>query len=789
MSRFPHPRFALAPRLLFAATLAALSVAVAAPLGCGGDDAATTSSGTGATGGGGAGGSGGSPSDQVCVSSPPASAFAGTDDCPAPEPSSPDTFDEALAAGGIDRCQVRLLPDDVALSGWPEPMLVDKRRLPDFTPLQRGPLRLPGYARETAAFLDAAVQSPNPVSAALAALSLRRGHAIAGACTDLLPFAPDPADTTPLATAVLLLDAHLGQPGDEAALRAAAAPVPLAAQQKLARVIGAIDHAAAEVKAALATTNTSDLKYFVKTHALYVPSFVPFSLTEASLAKLDTVDLGRITDAAAILAKTIEDADLGSLPDATFAAFEAVTPIGAIVVHDSSADSYVKGDLAETALLLFDLGGDDTYEIPAGASDDKHPVSVAIDVRGKDHYGYAIIPDAEDGDLLPSDGKGRYHSALPPDQDYGPITRSRVARQGAGLAGIGMLFDLGAEGDTYQSLAISQGFASMGVGVLYDAGGDDTYAAEVGAQGSAVFGVAALIDRAGNDTYQSFTLSQGFGGAEGAAALVDGEGNDSYLVDSGDPAIGGHPLYFSPQLPGHGNSSMSQGAAQGRRPSSGDDEAYMAGGVGVLRDRLGDDHYAGSVFAQGAGYWQGLGMLLEGGGDDTYDAFWYIQGASAHFALGVFLEQGGSDQYNLTLLPAATSIGLGHDFSAALHIDEGGDDHYRAPGLSLGSGNINGIGCLVNIGGDDLYEAAGDPTLGAGNYSAEAPFGEDRQDAPTIGIFVDVGGADTYTVGGVDRALNDSTWSYEPQPYPPPQMVDTERGCSADRAAGSVVLP
>src|SRR4029079_6000550 len=98
----------------------------------------------------------------------------------------------------------------------------------------------------------------------------------------------------------------------------------------------------------------------------------------------------------------------------------------------------------------------------------------------------------------------------------------------------------------------------------------------------------------------------------------------------------------------------------------------------------------------------------------------------------------------------------------------------------LGSGNINGIGCLINEGGDDVYVAAGDPTLGAGNYSAEAPFGEARQDAPTIGIFGDAGGSYTYTVAGVDRPLDGTRWSYEPQPYPAPQMVDTERGCSAD---------
>jgi hypothetical protein len=724
-----------------------------------------------------------------CVSSPAAAPMPGTDDCPAPLPIATDTFDAALAAGGLDRCHVRLLPEDVALSGWPTLMLVDAHRLPDFAALQRGPLRLPGYARETRDWLDAALAGATPVAATVSALAARRGKPIAPTCLDLGDFEPRVDDPDPLASAVLLLDQHQGGQGDLAALAAAAAKIPIPLQQKLARVLGAIDHAATEVKAALGTTNATELRYLARTHALYVPAIGAFDTTAVGIAKLDKVDLDRIAAAAALLATVIEQQQLGLEPDATFPAFEVSTPLGGVVVHDASNDFYASTSAAAKAALLFDLGGDDTYEVPAGASDDKHPVAIAVDVRGADHYGYPIKADAQDGDLLPSDGKGRYHPQTTPDMDDGPITLSRIGRQGAGLAGIGMLFDLGSEGDTYRSLAVSQGFASMGVGVLYDAGGDDTYEAEVGAQGSAIFGVAALIDVAGKDTYRSFAYSQGFAGAEGAGALVDGRGDDVYHCDPGDPALGGHPLYLTAQLPGKGNSSMSQGAAMGRRPSSGTDVSYMAGGLGVLRDVKGNDTYVGSVFAQGVGYWQGLGMLLDGGGNDAYDALWYTQGSTAHFALSVFLEEGGDDTYNLGFAPAATSIGVGHDFSASFHLDLGGNDHYRAPGLSLGSGNINGIGCLVNVGGDDVYDITSDPTLGAGNYSGEAPYGEDRQKAATIGVFIDVGGVDTYTVGGVVRPLDETTWSYQPQPYPAPQTVDTEHGCGVDSASGQVTLP
>ncbi len=749
----------------------------------------TTSTGT-ATTSSSSSGTGGGASDSVCVSSPAEVPFGGTDLCPTEMPATPDTLDASLAKGGLTRCKVALAEGDVALSGWPTEMLIDKHRLPDFTPLHRGPLRMPAFARRLEGTLNGAAATTSPVGNLIATLSARRGHSLAHVCMDLGAFAPAAGDTTPLATAVLLLDAHRGQAGDEAALREAALAIPLDLQKHLASIVGAIDLASVDVESALAAPQIADRTFLAHAASLYYPGGFPIPLDQAHIDELDAVDVGKISEAAALLAATIERATLSVTPDATFAPFEADTPIGKIVVHDSSADKYVKGGPADGAALLFDLGGDDIYEVPAGASDATHPVSVAIDVRGADHYRYKSVTDSHDVGLLSSDAlPGRHASTTTPDKDNGAITLSKTARQGAGNAGIGFLFDLGKENDDYRSLAMSQGFAAVGVGVLYDAGGDDTYTAEAASQGSALYGIGALVDQAGDDHYASFTVSQGFGGVEGVGLLFDVRGDDDYYCDPGDPALGGHPLYFSPQLPGKGNTSMSQGAAQGRRPSSNTD-VYLAGGLGILRDGAGKDRYTASVFAQGSGYWQGLGMLLEGGtGNDVYDALWYVQGAAAHFSLGFFIDEGGDDQYDPTFTVAATSIGVGHDFSAAIHLDLGGNDVYRAPGLSLGSGNINGIGFFANVGGNDTYHVAGDPTLGAGNYSSEAPFGDPRQAAPTIGIFVDSSGIDEYRVGNDIRPLDGTTWSYEPQPYPAPQMVTTERGCGADAQTGAVVLP
>lgn len=843
---------------------------------------------------------------EVCVSAPPPAPFGGTGDCVSPSAPTRDTLDEALATAGIDRCRAGFDRDTLALSELPEPQIFDRRRLPDFTPLHRGPLRMPAYARATRDALDGAIASKSPVSATIAALSALRGHVIARACADLSAFEPAAGDEAPLATAVALLDKRWGGAADVAALRAAAAPLPRALQERLARVIGALDHAARETRAALAPA--SDRRYVARSWALHLPAFDgPFAFDEGSLGALDRVDVGRMTDAAAILAKTVEEAGLQELPGASFAPFEAETPLGAIVIHDSAKDEYKRGSRAETALLLFDLGGDDVYEVPAGATDGRAPVSIAIDAHGADRYTYPIVADRADEGLLPSDRYGRRRGGT-------PVTRSRAGRQGSGIAGIGMLFDLGSEGDTYQSLAVSQGFAATGVGVLYDAGGDDSYAAEIGAQGAAMYGVAALIDGGGNDAFRSVTQSQGYGGARGAGALVDAAGDDVYACDVGDPALGGRVLYPWAELPNKANSSMSQGAAEGRRGivptgparpplgaglllygaaallacaelalawrarvrAAGEPRALarlrwivpsvlalgavahaaytglaslvvnlfpirsghgvialsaivlavaypllrrrrslpalgvllgllglaglgathtltkpsrLAGGVGVLRDRRGNDRYTGSAFAQGVGYWQGLGMFLEGGGDDQYDTIWYGQGAAAHFALAIFIEEGGSDAYNQRVLPLGMASGAGHDFSAGLHLDEGGDDRYRAPRLSLGTGNWNGLGLFVNSGGDDRYEVTEEPSLGTGNNSAASPFESTRKSAPTIGIFVDAGGRDAYRVVGAERPLDESTWSRSPQPYPAPLRVEAQRSGGVDRAAGTVTLP
>ncbi len=341
-------------------------------------------------------------------------------------------------------------------------------------------------------------------------------------------------------------------------------------------------------------------------------------------------------DPARVLAFAVEQADLARFAGQD-ASLDEDTDLGRIVVAGPDDDE--PGDIGAVALYL-DLGGDDTYIHPCGATSADVPVAVHVDLGGDDRYGYEEVGSGTDA-LLPADADGRYLG----DTNYGQFSLSTTGRQGSGRVGVGLLFDLGGGADRYQSLRVSQGWGHIGVGVLYDDNGDDTYLGEAGVQGGASMGIGLLLDGGGSDVHESFAQSQGFGYVQAVGAVWDGDGDDTWYVNPGKEEDGGTTVYYSPQLPGNGNSSFSQGVGFGMRgdPSM----TFLSGGVGVLRDAAGDDTYTASTFAQGSGYWQGVGLLLDGDGADQYDAYYYVQGGAAHYAAGVLLDDGdGDDRFN-----------------------------------------------------------------------------------------------------------------------------------------------
>ena len=477
--------------------------------------------------------------------------------------------------------------------------------------------------------------------------------------------------------------------------------------------------------------------------------------------------------AAARLAYAIETTAWDRWRGATDIALDLPTPVGWFRVRDAGVDTYEPG-LSETVLLL-DLGGDDVYrDSPAANSAGGHGVNVTIDLAGADDYGYPVNPDEPviDG-LSPADAAGRN----PPGDQYGPVTLSRIARQGGARAGVALHFDLGSEGDVYRSLAQSQGYAHLGVGVLYDAGGNDTYLSESGSQGAATFGIGLLIDGAdGDDTYHSFSTSQASAGPLGFALLADLGGDDTYIAEPGhDGADNPLALYFSPQMPKQANNSASQGAGMGIRWDAGG--VLLSGGIAVLHDRTGNDRYTCGVFCQGAGFWQGLGLLHDGGGADAYDGLWYIQGGAAHYAIGALVDAGaGADVFNAQQTPRNVSLGTGHDYSLGLLMNLQGDDTYNATSLSLGASSCNGIGLFVDAAGDDMYRATSTRAVGLGSHG-ECLTDEDRVLALSVGILLDAGGVDDWTYPEsetIPSPANDSVFGHAATDSP------TERGIAVD---------
>ncbi len=716
----------------------------------------------------------------LCSPSPAKDAFP-TGSCTAPQPPQKDAFDEALAMIGRDRCSLQQDPKKMLNAVMD---VDDPRQLPDFKPLLEYPLRLPSYGTAVAKDFDGALASARPVSRAIAAASLRRGKPLVG-CADGAWWAL-PAGDAPLAVALKQLADDQGVDFDEAAAAEALSATPIELQRALVPVARAL--ARANVAIAEARVPAAAFLPRFRTAPDWVIGTITYKWTDPLLAAFDGVDVAKMSEAATEIAVAIEAAELSRFAGLAVPDVDLATPFGGMVLRGADAQTYLPGTAAESAAFVLDTGGADTYRIAVAAATLDRPLAVHVDLGGDDTYAYVEKKVAEDdlGDRLPSDDAGRVGR-----------TRSRVGRQGSAVLGVGMLFDLGKSKDVYRSLAISQGAAVFGVGVLYDDGGDDRYDAEVLSQGAAAWGIGLLLDGGGSDHHLAYADAQGFGMVQGFGAAIDASGDDEWYTNPGYPGVAGIKddiLYANGQLPGKANTSLSQGCGFGHRPDAPEPGFEFAGGFGLLRDAAGSDRYTTGVFGQACSFGLGIGMLLDGAGDDVYKGLWYVQGANAHTAVAYFDDGAGNDAYNPDAFPVtATSIGVGHDFSSAVHYDEGGDDVYFGPGLSLGSGNANGIGVMVVRGGKDTFNAASVVSLGAAN-STEI-FGTPRKTLPTIGVFVKAGGAGAYAVGGVDAgAYPSGSWSYTPNNTPDGgadggPIYDYEKSIGLDRPNGTAALP
>jgi hypothetical protein len=328
--------------------------------------------------------------------------------------------------------------------------------------------------------------------------------------------------------------------------------------------------------------------------------------------------------------------------------------------------------------LLVDLGGNDFYTAGAASSDAENPLSILIDLEGNDEY-----------------------------------SATRNFAEGAGIMGVGILIDLAGD-DTYHGVKFSQGTGIIGTGILADFKGNDGYFGQEYNQGFGFCGMGLVLDSAGNDYYQSHISAQAVGGPKGAGILFDASGDDSYYATGKEPGTYGTPGIFS---------GYSQGFGIGVRH-------HASGGIGMLIDSAGRDRFRAGNFSQGGGYYFGLGILKNSGDeDDEYIGSHYGQGFSAHSAAGILIDDGGNDLYRGhvgALQSAAWDMGL-----AAL-IDKSGNDTYESAGLffSQGAAANNGFSIFIDMTGKDEYSYTEEKKVPGNTYHG----------GYSISFFIDSGG-------------------------------------------------
>lgn len=239
------------------------------------------------------------------------------------------------------------------------------------------------------------------------------------------------------------------------------------------------------------------------------------------------------------------------------------------------------------------------------ADGDEHVVAVALDLGGDDVF----APLKEFNDI--NDGDNAAHCDTRSLGEAGK-TWNRNLTAGSAFAGIGLLWD--ADGnDAYGGRSLTQGTGHMGaVGILVDQGaGADSYSAVRLAQGAGIFvALGLLYDDGGNDRYAlendspffnefehfigcdvSTRDGQGRANFNAIGALVDEGGDDAYFVQAHDASIPG----ASRDDPTTTQGSTGFRLNIGPTPVNG----AAALGAGLLWDRAGADSYTRDGRADG----------------------------------------------------------------------------------------------------------------------------------------------------------------------------------------------
>ena len=554
----------------------------------------------------------------------------------------------------------------------------DPFRLPAVRYLHREPLRLEGATR----WLGERLRQAGPLAA------LAPAEPVLALGRDLLehPRAVAPITTltapAPGSSALEHLD-YCGQVLDETERLVREAFAALSSEERdlLAQALPAVEAVFAEGKY---LHTDEDLQRWER--------------SRRAISLLPKVDRGRLLQGLALLARLSEASYLRQL-EADLKLAERTkgnSPWGAPGVEPGGRNLALKGNMVvcgsgpnvyrDDYRVVIDLGGDDTYLMPAASARPDQPVALLIDLGGDDRY------------------------------------QSTVAyTQGSAFMGVALLVDL-AGNDRYSAQGrFAQGSSFAGAALLVDGGGDDVYRAGTYAQGSALAqGLAGLIDLGGRDRYSAGVYAQGFAGPGSLGLLTDRGGDDEYEALGREPSGYGTPHAFR---------GMSQGASFGFRH-------VASGGIGVLYDQAGQDRYEAGNFSQGGGYYYAWGCLIDRGqGDDRYEGSRYAQGWAAHSALGSCWDEGGDDRYRAWV---GAGTGAAWDLSATVFLEDGGDDDYEgSSGFTTGAAAHNSFSLFVDRAGRDRY--ARPPGLSGPNT---------YHGGSSLAVFVDAGGQEDAYPGG-----------------------------------------
>lgn len=402
--------------------------------------------------------------------------------------------------------------------------------------------------------------------------------------------------------------------------------------------------------------------------------------------------------------------------------FRFQTKLGAITIAGPEDDA-IAGD----ELFVLDLGGNDTYRGRVATPKPlRQPISFIVDLGGNDRY----------------------------------VNPAR------GFLGLGEVVDLAGD-DVYTGGEHSIGAGLYGAGVILDEAGDDRYIqdAPLGI-GAANVGIGLLVDKGGDDVYLGKAQTMGYGGPYGVGVLLDVAGKDDYRTDdaaNASVAWGGKTV------------SMAMGCGYGRRSDSGDG-INLAGGIGALVDGAGDDRYHTSTFTLGSGYWWGFGIFEDRGGNDEYRSMHYAMGSGAHFALGSFADLSGDDRYNAESKDGMEHWGaIGRDGSIGVFMEGSGNDVYGMRRTNAAFADLNSVALFYEREGDDRYvvhptqtEAGDDSWKPFASVKPYSPLRTFRDELPSVSLFLDTYGKDTYEFAGGDagdgrewrRSKGPLNWAY-----------------------------